>query len=75
MLEIGRLLIVLGIGLVVVGGVILLLGRLPGLHLGRLPGDFSWEWGNVRFFAPLGAMLLISIVLTLLINLLLRLFR
>ena len=65
----------LGLALIVAGGVILLLGRTPGLDLGRLPGDFSWERGNVRFFAPLGTMLLISIVLTLLVNLLLRLFR
>ena len=72
---IGRLLIILGIGLIVVGGIVLLLGRIPGLGLGRLPGDFSWEKGNVRIIVPLGTMLLISIILTILLNVIYRLFR
>lgn len=75
MTNIGRLLVLLGVGVALLGGLILLLGRLPGLDLGRLPGDFSWESGNVKIFFPLGTMLLLSLVLTLLVNLLLRLFR
>lgn len=46
-----------------------------GLNPGSLPGDFSWKRGNVRIFAPLGTMLLISIVLTIIVNILLRLFK
>ncbi|HET6566385.1 MAG TPA: DUF2905 domain-containing protein [Rhodothermales bacterium] len=75
MSSVGRLLVLAGIVLVVAGAVILLLDRVPGLGPGKLPGDFSWRRGNVRIFAPLGTMLLISIVLTLLLNLIMRLFR
>jgi hypothetical protein len=73
--DIGRLLIYAGIGLAVIGGLILLLDRLPGVSPGKLPGDFSWERGNVRFFLPVGTMILISIVLTIIVNIILRLFR
>ncbi|MDQ7041063.1 MAG: DUF2905 domain-containing protein [Rhodothermus sp.] len=73
--ELGRWLLLMGVVLIVLGGVLLLLGRLPHLPIGRLPGDFSWEKGNIRFYFPLGTMLLVSLVLTLLLNLLLRLFR
>jgi hypothetical protein len=72
---IARLLIIAGVALAVVGGIILLLGRIPGLDIGRLPGDLSWERGNTRIFFPIGTMLLISIVLTILLNVILRLFR
>lgn len=75
MADVARLLIIAGLGLALIGGVILLLGRLPGLPLGRLPGDVSWETGNVRILLPLGTMIVISIVLTILINVVLRLFR
>jgi hypothetical protein len=72
---IGRLLIIAGIGLIVIGGILILLGRIPGLSVGKLPGDLSWENGDVRFFAPIGMMLLISIILTILLNVIFRLFR
>jgi hypothetical protein len=76
-ITLGRLLIGLGVLLVVVGGIMLLAPRLPGVGdwLGNLPGDFRWERGSTRVYAPLGTMLLISIVLTILLNVLLRLFR
>ncbi len=73
--ELGRWLLLMGVVLVVLGGLLLLLGRLPQLPFGRLPGDFSWEKGNFRIYFPLGTMLLLSLVLTILLNLLLRIFR
>jgi hypothetical protein len=73
--ELGRWLLLMGVVLLVVGGLLLFLGRLPQLPLGRLPGDFSWEKGNVRIYFPLGTMLLVSLVLTILLNLFFRLFR
>lgn len=69
----GRLLILVGIGLVVLGGLLVVLGRTPGL--GALPGDFRWERGGTRLYVPLGTMLVVSIVLTILVNVILRLFR
>lgn len=73
--EIGRVLVYVGVGLVVIGGILLLGDRIPGLHLGRLPGDFSWERGNTRIHFPLVTMIVVSIILTIVINIILRLFR
>jgi hypothetical protein len=66
---VGRLLIVVGVLVVVAGVILLAAGRLP---LGRLPGDISWSRGNVSFFLPLGTSLVLSVVLTLILNLLFR---
>ena len=71
--TLGRLLLYLGIGLVVVGGIVLLLGRV--LDFGGLPGDFSYEGERFRIYVPLTSMIVLSIVLTLILNLILRLFR
>ncbi len=70
MQPIGRLLIVAGIILALVGVVLVLGPRIP--LLGRLPGDFHFESGNVRVFLPLGTMLLISLILTIVLNVLNR---
>lgn len=75
MSDIGRLLIIFGIGLAVVGGIILLLGKVPGLPFGKLPGDFSWESGSTKIYFPLATMIVVSIILTILVNVILRLFR
>ena len=64
---IGRLLIIGGVILAVVGVVIVLAPNIP--FLGRLPGDIRIDNGNVKVFIPLGTMLLISLVLTLILNL------
>ena len=64
----------LGLGLILVAGVIWLLGRL-NIHLGELPGDFRFQRENISCFIPLASLLLISGILTLLINLLLRSMR
>ena len=67
---IGRLLIVGGVVLAVVGLVLVLAPNIP--FLGRLPGDIRIENENVRVFIPLGTMLVVSIVLTIVLNLLSR---
>jgi len=70
MTDIGRWLIWIGIIITIVGALFLLIGRFaPG---GRLPGTISWQHGNVRVFVPLGAMLLISLLLTIILNLIAR---
>ena len=71
--NIARLLILGGLGLAAVGGLLWGLSRV--VDLGQLPGDFSWSGENVQVFVPLGTMILISVVLTILLNLVLRLFR
>jgi hypothetical protein len=63
----GRSVVLLGLGIVVVGLFMWLGPRLP--FFGRLPGDVAVETERVSFFAPLGSMLIISLVLTLVLNL------
>ena len=60
--------------LIVAGAVILLIGILVqvGLPLGRLPGDISYSSGSFKLYAPLATGLLISVVLTVILNLLFR---
>jgi membrane protein implicated in regulation of membrane protease activity len=68
--EIGKLLIIVG-GFILVVGLVLFLGvRIP--FLGRLPGDISIDRGNVHFFFPIVTCLVLSLVLTLLLNLFFR---
>lgn len=68
--DLGRTLVIVGVVLAALGGVLLLAGQLP--WLGRPPGDFSFERGNVRFYAPIATMLLLSLILTIVLNLLAR---
>jgi hypothetical protein len=67
MAPFGKLLIVFGVALVIIGGLFLLGDRLAWLRLGRLPGDFSWSnrSGSVRVYFPLMTMLLLSLLLSL----------
>ena len=67
--EIGRIVLLIGVVLVVVGGLSMLGIRLP---IGRLPGDIAIEGKNGAFYFPLTTMILASIILTLLWNLLSR---
>jgi hypothetical protein len=67
--DIGRLLVVVGLVIAVVGVALVVGGRLG---LGRLPGDFSFGKGNVRVFVPLASSIVLSIVLTVVLNLLFR---
>jgi hypothetical protein len=60
---------VIGIVLVVVGGLAALGVRLP---FGRLPGDIAIEGERGGLYIPLGTMILVSLVLTVLFNLFLR---
>jgi hypothetical protein len=66
---VGRLLLILAAVLAVIGVLFVLAGR--GL-LPRLPGDIAIERGNTRFFFPLGTSILVSLILTIVLNLFLR---
>lgn len=62
----GKALIVAGLALVALG-VVLVLGR--GLGLGRLPGDIALKRGSFRFYFPLATCLVLSLLLTLVLSL------
>ncbi len=66
---IGKVLIGGAVVLLVVGGLMLLLSRF-GLE--RLPGDLVFRRGNATVYFPIGIMILISIVGTILLNLFFR---
>jgi hypothetical protein len=66
----GVVLIVVGLLVAAAGAALLFLDRLPGL--GRLPGDVVIERGRWTFLVPITTMIVVSIVLTLLLNLFLR---
>ncbi|MGR9086858.1 MAG: DUF2905 domain-containing protein [Gammaproteobacteria bacterium] len=67
----GKLLTLIGIVLVILG---LVLSYAPGLvgWFGRLPGDIRIERDKSFVFIPITSMLIVSLVLTLLINLFFR---
>ena len=68
-----KALIAAGIFLVVFGLLFAFWDKVP--LLGRLPGDISIQRGNFQFFFPLVTSIVISLVLTILLNLVFRLFR
>ncbi len=68
--DLGRFLVLLGVVVVLVGVVLLVADRVP--WLGRLPGDFTVHRGPVTFYFPLATSILVSIVLTVLLNLFFR---
>ena len=71
--NLGKLLVTTGGALVLIGLGLWLSPRLP--LLGRLPGDISLGQGRFSLHAPLASMLLISLALTLFVNLALWVMR
>ena len=67
--ELGRIILVIGILLVIVGGLAVLGIRLP---FGRLPGDIAIEGERGGFYFPIVTMIVISVVLTILLNIFIR---
>jgi len=61
--DFGKILVVLGIGMALVGLVLWKTGSLG--PMGRLPGDIAIERGNSSFYFPIVTCVLISLVLTL----------
>lgn len=71
----GRLLIGIGVALAVLGGLLLLAGRNPGVSslfswVGKLPGDIFIKRDNFSLFLPLGTSILLSVLLSLVFYLL-----
>lgn len=65
--------LITGFLLVIVGGLMLLAGKIPGV--GRLPGDIFVQRGNFTFYFPVVTGIIISIIITVLLNLFLGLRR
>jgi hypothetical protein len=67
--SIGRWLLGIGLIITVLGAVIMLLERLG---LGRLPGDFQFTKGRTTLYFPIATSIILSIVLTVILNLIAR---
>ncbi len=67
--AIGKIILIFGLIMVLVGGGLLLIGKLG---LGKLPGDIFFQRGNTTFYFPLATSLIVSLVLTIILNLIFR---
>jgi hypothetical protein len=65
MSEFGKILVVIGVVLTVVG--LLIWAGVGRGWIGRLPGDIHYTKGNFTFYFPLATAILVSIILTLLL--------
>ncbi len=61
--DVGKLLVVVGLGIAALGVIMML-----GVPIFRLPGDFVVKRGNVSFYFPLATSIVLSILLTLLMS-------
>jgi uncharacterized protein HemY len=74
MTDFARLLIIIGL-VVVFAGILLLVAIRYFPWLGNLPGDFRIERDNFKIYMPLATMLLISILASIILNIVIRIFR
>ena len=74
MTDFARLLIIIGLVIAFIGVIILIATRFFP-WLGNLPGDFRLEGENYKIYFPLATMLLISILGSILLNIIIRIFR
>lgn len=71
--DIGKVLVGLGIGIALLGGLLVLGSRLT--WFGRLPGDIVIQSENFSCMIPLATLILLSLVLTLVLNFLMRILN
>ena len=71
--ALGKWLLVIGLVIATAGGLLWLLGRIP--FLGNLPGDIRIQNENFGCFIPLGTMILLSLIVTVLLNVAFRLLN
>jgi hypothetical protein len=67
MSMLGKGLIVIGLVMAFLGVVFLFAEKIP--FVGKLPGDFAFQVGNVKVFAPLATCLILSLIISLIFNL------
>lgn len=72
--DLGKFLIIVGIFLLILGGLFVFLPKI-GISLGRLPGDIRIDSGQTTCLIPIATSILLSIILTIALNLIGRFFR
>lgn len=71
--DLGKILVLFGVLIAVVGGAMVLIGKVPGI--GRLPGDIVIQRDGFSCFFPIVTSIVLSIVLTLVLNVILRILN
>jgi uncharacterized protein HemY len=74
MTDFARILIIIGL-VITFAGVLILIAIRFFPWLGNLPGDIRIEGENYRIYIPLATMLLVSILASILLNIVIRIFR
>ncbi len=74
MTDFARLLIIIGL-VIALSGVLLLVAIRFFPWLGNLPGDIRFESENFNIYIPLATMILVSLLATVLLNIVVRIFR
>jgi hypothetical protein len=69
LIAVGRILLLAGLVLAALGAGVLL---MSALGIDKVPGTFVWRRGGLTLIAPIGLMIVLSLLLTVLLNLLLR---
>ena len=72
--NMGKLLIIIGLLIAFSGLIITLLGNRFD-WFGNTPLDFKYEGNRTRFYAPFGSMIMVSIILSIVLNFILRWFK
>ena len=72
--NIARFLVIGGIVLILIGGGVYLAAKF-GIPLGRLPGDIRIEGENGSFYFPITSSILVSVILTILVNVIARFLK
>jgi hypothetical protein len=72
-MSLGRVLIMVGLGIVTVGLLVMLASKLGLPRLGQLPGDIVWRGKNSTFYFPIVTCIVVSVLLTLIFSIISRL--
>ena len=72
--DLARYIIMAGVMLIIVGGIIYVLGDKTS-WFGNLFGDMKYEGKKVKVYAPFASMIIVSVVLTVIANIIIRFFK
>ena len=72
--QTAKILVLVGGVFMLAGGVVYLLSRL-NIYFNRMPGNFVYSGENITVYLPCAAMILISILLTVILNVIIRIMN
>ena len=72
-MELGKVLILVGFSITIIGFIVMFSNKFS--FFGNLIGDLKYQNGNMKIYIPFTSMILVSIILSFIINILYRLFR